>query len=118
MMARKRKGFEDGTDVPAHAARKVLAKWGGKERESGKLLADWGLVDPSLISGLLSAAGRFKGACLLGVDRQGVGYTVSVFIGGEKVVNQWYRGDPEGVERLHFDIEDMTNDLLSDGESE
>lgn len=111
-MARtKSKGTGPGIDsLRAHADR-LAGKWAVDKATSATLQADWGEVSPALLHTLTCEVGRRKGAVLAGVDRMGAGFTVSVFLSGKKVLNQWYRGDAEGLDKLHVELEDFLNDL-------
>jgi len=104
----KRKKADPGLDARNEAVRKRLASKFSKESAEGELPpASWENVSPTALHSLITEVSLMRGAVLAGIDRLGVGLTLSVFVDGEKVVNRWYRGDPEGVESLNFDLEDI-----------
>jgi len=113
-MSRKTKGHEDGPYTNEAAKAGLKSRWGSGSGRSQVLNADWDAVSPVVVHSLVSAVAKLNGACTLGVDKLGTGYTVAVWMGGEKVLNQWFRGDAEGVEALHQMLEDFTADVLGE----
>lgn len=110
-MARKSKSTEEGPYTNAAYVAKLKAKYDNKPQDRDGLRADWGWVDTGIVSRLLSAAGAMRGAVTMGVDRQGAGYTLAVFIGGTRIVSKWYRGDAEGLAALEQEMGDIADDL-------
>lgn len=112
MVRRKNGSVSQGSDTAAQY-NTLKGKWSGGEGSSSGIRASWGVVDGHLLYTLICMVTARKGAVLAGVDRQGYGYTLAVFIGGEKVLNKWYRPEAEGIEILHTDIEAFLTDLQS-----
>jgi hypothetical protein len=110
-MARTRKADEQGPFTHNGAASALKGRWGEGAKRKESLKADWSQIDPTIVHSLVSGVGALGGACTLGVDKNGAGFTVAVWMGGEKVFNQWYRGDFEGQEALHAEIEAFTQDV-------
>lgn len=110
-MARKAKAHEDGPYTNEVAKAQLKARWGEGAERKAQLRADWHEVDPIVVHSLVSGIGLLGGAVTLGVDKQGAGYTVAAWLGGEKVLNRWYRGDPEGVQALELELQDFCDDL-------
>jgi len=109
-MARKAKAQEDGPYTNVAAKARLKARWGENALKGPKMRADWNEVSPTTVHALVAVVGDLGGAVTLGVDKAGAGFTVAVWLGGEKVFNQWFRGDGEGVEALHQQLEDFVLD--------
>lgn len=92
----------------------LKGKWGGDDVSDGSSSCTWADVDPHLLFALITAVGNVRGAVMTGVDKQGVGLTLSVWLGGERVLNKWYNPAKGGLEALHTDIEAFLYDLTSD----
>lgn len=90
---------------------RLQGKYGGDRKSPNGLVVDWSKVDPHLMFQLVYAVAKRKGAVMFGSDKSGGGYTLIVFVGGERVLNQWYRGDDTGVELMHVTMEEFLQDL-------
>lgn len=110
-MPRKSSG-SDGV-VPSKA-RKLAEKWATDGGSSDSVQSSWSDVDGHLLFSLITLVGNHKGAVMTGVDRQGIGLTLAVWLGGEKVLNKWYNPQKGGLDVLHSDIEEFLTDLVSE----
>jgi predicted RNA-binding Zn ribbon-like protein len=72
--------------------------------------ADWFMVDALLIQRALAAAGLIQAAFMLGVDRQGFGFTVSIFMNGQKI-SKWFRPDEPGLDELHQFLQAISEEI-------
>lgn len=97
--------------VGSEGISKLAGKWGGGSEAAVGGNANWADVDGHLMYTLAVVIGNRRGAVMYGVDRQGVGLTVCVWLGGEKVLNKWYNPAKGGIETLHSDIEAFLSDL-------
>ena len=111
-MARTRKQVEEGPFTNQRASKALKSRWGDGGPKGTPLRADWNSVDPVVVHSLICAVGALGGACTIGVDKNGAGFTITVWSGGEKLLNRWYRGDQDGVNSLHVEIEEFTNDVV------
>lgn len=91
----------------------LAGKWGGSPTAAPVGNASWSDVDPHLVFTLVHVVTQRRGAVMLGVDRQGVGLTLCVWLGGEKVLNKWYNPLKGGIEDLHGHIEEFLADLAT-----
>jgi hypothetical protein len=110
-MARTRKAAEEGPFTNQRAAKALKARWGEGGPKGTPLRADWNSVDPVVVHSLICAVGALGGACTIGVDKNGAGFTITVWCGGEKLLNRWFRGDQDGINALHVEVEDFTADV-------
>lgn len=109
-----RKSSTSGESKETVSAVKALAgKWGGDKSGSVVGNASWGEIDGHLLFSLISAVGSARGAVMCGVDRQGVGLTLCVWLAGEKVLNKWYNVEKIGAEAMHQEIEEFLTDLYT-----
>lgn len=110
-MARSKKVAEEGPFTNIGAAKALKGRWGDGSQNKARARADWHQVDPIIVHTLVACVGELGGAVTLGVDKNGTGYTVAVWLSGEKVYNQWFSGEAEGVEALHVQLQDFTDDV-------
>jgi hypothetical protein len=108
-VARRSKVDSDGNS--SQEIKSLADKWGGSPSTSSGAQWAWGNVDGNLMYSLAEAVGSRRGAVMYGVDRQGVGGTLSVWLSGEKVVNKWYRPDLGGYGQINEDIEVLLADI-------
>lgn len=110
-MARTKRGRLEGQIDGHEASTKLLQKWGTNGVDAGYGTADWSEINPHLVLSLVAAVGALRGAVMLGVDKNGSGFTLNIFLGGKKVLNKWWLCSAEGVEQLHTDVEGFVIDL-------
>src|SRR5690349_12260088 len=110
-MARKTGKREEGPFTSIGAAKELKGRWGEGAAGKETIKADWASIDPVLLHSLISQVGYLGGAVTLGVDKSGAGFTVAVWVGGEKVYNQWFSGSQEGIDNLHVQVEMFTEDV-------
>lgn len=102
------KNRQDSLDrAIAEKSKEWMSKYGPDARKPQTVQADWREVDMRIIATLLPLVADVRGAVMLGLDRNGVGYTVGIWIAGQKVFNRWYRGDAEGRESLYAELDDF-----------
>lgn len=102
-----------GSEKNVAGVKALAGKWGGSKEGSVVGNASWMDVDGSLLLTLIVSVGSRRGAVMCGVDRQGAGLTLAVWLAGEKVLNKWYNVEKFGSDPIHTDMEEFLSDLNS-----
>lgn len=109
-----RSSASNGAKQESKGAVKALAgKWGGEKSGTVVGNASWSDIDGHLLFTFITTIGNMRGAVMCGVDKQGVGLTLCVWLAGEKVLNKWYNVEKFGADTIHTDMEEFLTDLLS-----
>lgn len=106
-----RRAVSEVDNGKSEAVKALAGKWGGSSPTSGDVKFDWSVVDGHTLFTLVHVVTRLRGAIMLGVDRQGFGGTLAIWMGGERVFNKWYRPDETGQSALYADIDEFMADL-------
>lgn len=107
----RRSSASDGKSVGSGKYVELAGKWGAGEQPEDAARWDWAKVDGNNLWLLITLVGRHRGACMCGVDRQGVGGTLSVWLGGERVLNKWYSPKDVGYSDFNLAVSEFIDDL-------
>jgi hypothetical protein len=83
----------------------LLARYRGETDET-RQKADWSIIDRETLMLFVASALSTGGAVMLGTDKSGFGYTINVFLSGQKI-GKWFRPDEIGITGLHEFMEDF-----------
>lgn len=107
----KRQKYDKHGDVIGQTPKSLMLKEKyGKKVVDNTLKCDWTWVDAKYVIDMIAACSEAKYAVMFGTDRNGVGYTMSIFMDGEKV-SKWFDPSEEGRQALYDFIDEFTSDL-------